>query len=830
MSLQPDRPRVHFDAADLPQMPPAKPLKSAFKSTSSGPRLSASPPAKSNSTPNLSGLHIPSTVTNESEDITESRPKKSGPGLFELGPALDLEDVEEEPLRANTRYNAIEGQKSRQVSKENSRLSLHDTSGNRSSCIDMGNCQPISAANSPPLSRDGTMVDNSINFDNIPLARLRERRKKFSIEDESDEDLEAGDGKKKRSRTFGERIKAAAKGLYKNLELPGSRTPPRDAQNGGLQSGQSTPGGLLGAGTPVEPPEDYSSIISSLLRLHGISLNQEDEPYSIHTRTPHGTPRTSPIPSGTSTPAELPKVPVWHAKPKSPSTSSLSILAQQSSVLAQPAGPGKGTRPVHKRSKSSGALSMIKRKFKALRSEQQRHHQAHIQAVKFRHRYLRKLCKALIQYGAPTHRLEEYMNAAAKTLAMQAHFLYLPGCMICSYDDLVRQTTSVDIIRVAQGLDLGKMDDVHDVYKAVTHDKLIVTDASMHLNTIVERPAYYPKWICILFYGLASAFVGPVAFQARLIDLPIAFLLGCVLGFMALVIAAWSDLFANIFEITAAIVLSFLARVFGSLHGGNLFCFSALAQSSIALILPGYAVLSAALELQSRNIVSGSIRMVFSIIYSLFLGFGITVGTSAYGAMDANASSETTCRHPMPDYVPYIFVLPFTLCLIIINQGKPRQMPIMLILSLLGFTVNRVSAQHLPGQLANCLGAFTIGLGANLYSRFCRGFAAAALVPAIFVQVPSGLAASGSLVSGISVADDFTNASSPRNASLPNNMSLSQGSTNVPQFVGGVMVNSEILVVGYIMIQIAIAITVGLFASALVVYPLGKKRSGLFSF
>lgn len=32
------------------------------------------------------------------------------------------------------------------------------------------------------------------------------------------------------------------------------------------------------------------------------------------------------------------------------------------------------------------------------------------------------------------------------------------------------------------------------------------------------------------------------------------------------------------------------------------------------------------------------------------------------------------------------------------------------------------------------------------------------------------------------------------------------------------------------MIQIAIGITIGLFLSALVVYPLGKKRSGLFSF
>jgi hypothetical protein len=42
--------------------------------------------------------------------------------------------------------------------------------------------------------------------------------------------------------------------------------------------------------------------------------------------------------------------------------------------------------------------------------------------------------------------------------------------------------------------------------------------------------------------------------------------------------------------------------------------------------------------------------------------------------------------------------------------------------------------------------------------------------------------------------------------------------------------NSVVLNVGYSMIQVAIGITVGLFLSALIVYPLGKRRSGLFSF
>jgi uncharacterized membrane protein YjjP (DUF1212 family) len=85
-----------------------------------------------------------------------------------------------------------------------------------------------------------------------------------------------------------------------------------------------------------------------------------------------------------------------------------------------------------------------------------------------------------------------------------------------------------------------------------------------------------------------------------------------------------SKTYSTVFEISSAILMTFLARAFGSINGGQMFCFSALTQSAIAMILPGWLVLSSALELQSKAIVPGSIRLIYAIIYSLFLGYGIT--------------------------------------------------------------------------------------------------------------------------------------------------------------------------------------------------------------
>lgn len=179
---------------------------------------------------------------------------------------------------------------------------------------------------------------------------------------------------------------------------------------------------------------------------------------------------------------------------------------------------------------------------------------------------------------------------SARVLEIEGQFLYIPGCMIISFDDYRTHTTEVKIVRTNQAIDLGKLREVHEIYKQTLHDMIGVEEAMDWLETVTLQPQRYNRWIIVVVYGLASACVGPFAFQARPIDLPIAFILGCLLGIMQLIVAPKSELYSNIFEVSAAVLTSFLARAFGSIHGGNLFCFSALAQSSIALILPGYTV------------------------------------------------------------------------------------------------------------------------------------------------------------------------------------------------------------------------------------------------
>ncbi|KAG6364010.1 hypothetical protein INS49_009113 [Diaporthe citri] len=452
-----------------------------------------------------------------------------------------------------------------------------------------------------------------------------------------------------------------------------------------------------------------------------------------------------------------------------------------------------------------------------------------------RHMYLIRLCRALMLYGAPTHRLEEYMSTSAQAIRVNAQFLYAPNCMLISFLDKGTQTTKMTMVTSPQGIDLGRMRCVHEIYLNVLHDAITFDEGTGRLEEVMSRERRYCDSLCVLMYGCACACVAPFGFLGRWVDLPVAFVLGCVLGLMQLYFAR-NRLFSNVFEIVASIVISFLARAFGSIRGGGLFCFSALAQAGIALILPGYMILCASLELQTRHLIAGATRMMYAIIYTLFLGYGITIGSVLYGALDKDATSETACSAPLPKEWNLLFVSLFTICVAIINQARWEQMPAMLLISVSGYAVNWHAGYYFKGAstVSNTLGAMAIGdvegggcsgqtnsgprdIPQQTHPRVGYGVAGAAMLPAIFVQVPSGLAVGGSLLAGIKSADWI--------------ISEEVGESAVEDLTASTDIAMSVTTQ---VIQVAISISVGLSISALLVnLPLDywrKRKAGISAF
>ncbi|KAG5912728.1 hypothetical protein E4U61_008014 [Claviceps capensis] len=338
-----------------------------------------------------------------------------------------------------------------------------------------------------------------------------------------------------------------------------------------------------------------------------------------------------------------------------------------------------------------------------------------------RQEYLVKLCRAIMTFGALTHQLEEYMSMSSLPLEIEGKFHYIPDCMTIRFAHGV-----VELVLVSEGIDLGRLQDTHDINMDVAHDRLGVEEAARRLDGVSGARPKYKVWFLILMYGLASACVAPFGFEGSVIDTPIAFILGCNVGVLQLVFAAKSERrHAYVFDILAAAMSTFMARGFGSINNGQLFCFSALAQSSIVMCLPGYVVLCGSLELHGRK-TAGSTRMAYAVAHMLRLGCGIPLGAALYGMVDSKATSETHCNSPpLSREWCFLLVPGFTICLCIILLAKWRQIPAMLVTAVAGFCVASYSTEYLTNHFSfhalfpfpTMLGALTVAIMASLYSR-----------------------------------------------------------------------------------------------------------------
>lgn len=216
-----------------------------------------------------------------------------------------------------------------------------------------------------------------------------------------------------------------------------------------------------------------------------------------------------------------------------------------------------------------------------------------------RQEYIIQLCRVLMLYGAPTHRLEEYLHSTAMFLEIKAQFLYIPCCMLITFDQDTTQMGNVRIVREDEGINLGKLADIDEIHKDLNQSVISVDVGVERLNAVLTAKEELGPWLRVLFYGLTSVTVAPFSFHARFIDLPCCFTLGCLVGWLKLIAAPNSRAYRNVYEVTATVVVSFLARLLANIWGDGTLCFTAMAQSGIAMLLPGYLVCKGPFFLQT---------------------------------------------------------------------------------------------------------------------------------------------------------------------------------------------------------------------------------------
>ncbi|EGO04471.1 hypothetical protein SERLA73DRAFT_128527, partial [Serpula lacrymans var. lacrymans S7.3] len=275
----------------------------------------------------------------------------------------------------------------------------------------------------------------------------------------------------------------------------------------------------------------------------------------------------------------------------------------------------------------------------------------HVQDLTKRRKFVLKLAKSLLAFGAPSHRIESQLTAASDILDAMADFVHIPNVIIVTFGDGDTGTVETHFVRANGRIALTSLHKVHLIYRKVLHDKMSVEAGTEALREILCAPPIYSLKLRYLLAFVCASIICVLAFGGSMIDMWISGFCACVLQYLGLNAATKSSMYANVYEISVSIIVSFVARALSTIPG-NLFCYDAISSAGVVLILPGFTILISALELTSRNILCGSVRMVYAIIYTLFLGFGLTIGSDIY--LVVNPHAHRALEYALtPKYISY---------------------------------------------------------------------------------------------------------------------------------------------------------------------------------
>ncbi|KAG1824853.1 DUF1212-domain-containing protein, partial [Suillus subaureus] len=439
----------------------------------------------------------------------------------------------------------------------------------------------------------------------------------------------------------------------------------------------------------------------------------------------------------------------------------------------------------------------------------------HVAAILQRQEFILKLARAMMMFGGPSHRLVAQIQSTARVLELDMSCLYLPDVMWISFEDNATGTSHVKFIRQASALDLGKLGEAHGLYWDVIHDVISVSSANTALDTLMRKKPIYSFPKLIFLGGLCSSSICSVSFNGSFIDTLVSFPLGALLVTIQL-LSVRNELYGNVFEITVATLLSFVSAALASTER---ICYEAVASSSVVLILPGFIVLNGSLEISSRSLIAGSVRLCYALMYSLFLGFGLAIGAELYqtilgkrlvGGTDYMCLSSHDPKGGWWQRTPSLWwaflSVPCYSLFLSLRFGAVvgrRELFLLVAISCIGWVTNHFVGVKFPNQsdISAAVGAFAVGLVSNLYGRFFEGNAFVVMITGILFQLPSGLG-NGGLFNF--VVDQTSGSSS----------SYSSGFNTALQ-----------------LISTSVGLTVGLGISLVLVHPVQSRRraAGVFS-
>lgn len=353
------------------------------------------------------------------------------------------------------------------------------------------------------------------------------------------------------------------------------------------------------------------------------------------------------------------------------------------------------------------------------------------------------LGRALLHVGSPAHRLEAAMQIMAKRLGLTAEFFSTPTALIISLGDGEKQRTF--LARSEPGAtDLAKLADLTQVMEELASGQLEPEQADARVRAIDQAPPIYGYWLQLLGFITLSAGIAPLI-GGGWREMLLALVLGSLTGFMVLWLKKHLER-SRLAAPMAATIVTFLGVLWCGFDPATALVPAVIA--SIIALVPGMDLTTAARELATGHLVSGSSRLAFAITIFALLVLGLILGGLAGQSLVGTVALTTAS--PGPFWLPGLGVLLAALGLMLLNQAHLRDWIWILLACLVAYAGARLGLALQAPVVGAFVGALAVGLAGNLFSALSGRPGSIMHLPGLILLVPGsiGLRGLATLVSG----------------------------------------------------------------------------------
>lgn len=336
--------------------------------------------------------------------------------------------------------------------------------------------------------------------------------------------------------------------------------------------------------------------------------------------------------------------------------------------------------------------------------------------------FLGELAKAMHVSGANSHDLERHVHQLGQRFGVESHCFALPTMLTITLETAHQGQQSRLVRLPTYDYNMTRLIALKDIIRKL-HSLSQLDEARHQLSQITQAPSPWQPWQMVLCGFVLSSCIA-LLLGGGLPEMLLAGLVGLLFVLAMLLLSPRQGLspvlpvllcgFAALCTYALTLVIPVTSPFVVILAG-------------IVLLLPGFTITIAMIELATGNLLAGTGRLAGAFILMLMMGAGVAIGTTL-GTQWLPYRTLSTLEK-LPDWTVWPCIALLGATLLVFLQAPWRALHIMMGACLLAFAVSSTMSAWLGPVAGAFTGAFSVALAGHLYQRMSGE-------PGILVQIP----------------------------------------------------------------------------------------------